>query len=203
MRSVLLKGKHYSYPFSFAESEREYLIPEAASHSAPYLLTHPFKEAEKLPLSGLEDKRIVDGTLLKSNGVYYLFCGLNESSADCLFLFHSDSLTGPFESHPHNPVVIDPGRARMGGRIAEIDGELHRFGQNNCFGYGDGVTVSKIVKLSKTDYEEQVVGSLSFRDAAGPHTVDIHRTSAVLDYYIDRFSLLAGYRRLLPVLLKK
>lgn len=203
IRSVLLKGKHYSYPFSFAESEREYVMPEVASHSAPYVLAHPFKEAEKLQLSGLQDKRIVDGTLLKFNDVYYLFCGLNESSADCLFLFHSDSLTGSFEPHPHNPVVVDPGRARMGGRVANVGGELHRFGQNNCFGYGDGVTVSQIVKLSKTDYEERVVGSLSFSDAAGPHTVDIHQSSAVLDYYIDRFSLLAGYRRLLPVLLKR
>ena len=33
---MLLSGKHFSYPFSFGYEGREYLLPEVASHSAPF-----------------------------------------------------------------------------------------------------------------------------------------------------------------------
>lgn len=73
---------------------------------------------------------------------------------------------------------------------------MYRFGQNNCFGYGDRITVSEIVELTPTRYAERKVGHIAFDDARGPHTLDIHNGSAVLDFYVDRFSLMAGYRRL-------
>ena len=36
-------------------------------------------------------------------------------------------------------------------------------------------------------------------DAKGPHTVDARNGKAVLDYYVEKLSLLAGYRRLAAV----
>lgn len=198
--SLLLKGQHYSYPFSFGEEQEEVLIPEVASHSTPYFLTRPFSKSKKNYFLGLEDINVVDGTVFKHGNVYYFFCGLKSTASDCLFLYHSSSLTNEFCPHPLNPIVIDPSRARMGGRVMVIDGKVYRFGQDNSFGYGNGLTISEIVCLSEDAYQEKVVGRISFSDASGPHTIDVKGTDFVLDFYLDRFSPLAGYRRLLPIL---
>ncbi len=193
---TLVKGHHYSYPCSFEDTNREYIIPEVASHSSPFLLGKPFDGSVKERLSGLEEVRIVDGTLFKNDGVYYLFGGLADSAADCLYLYFSDDLKGPYKPHPHNPIVIDPHSARMAGHILRCGGRLYRFGQNNSYSYGDGITINEIVQLSKVHYCEKSVGSIAFDDARGPHTIDVFRKLAVLDFYTDRLSFFAGYRRI-------
>jgi hypothetical protein len=194
--AVLLKGSHYSYPYSFKDGDTEYILPEVAGHSAPFVLQHPFVDESRHVLEGLADLRLVDSSLVRHDGYYYLFSGHADSVADCLHLYVSNEMKGPYARHPHSPIVIDPECARMGGRLSLVGGKMYRFGQNNCFGYGDRITVSEIVELTPTRYAERKVGHIAFDDARGPHTLDIQNGSAVLDFYIDRFSLMAGYRRL-------
>lgn len=201
--NVLLKGDHYSYPFSFLIGNKEFLIPEVASHSSPYILPAPFQDKGKLPLRGLETSRIVDSTILEEEGRIYLFCGMNTSASDCLYLFSAERYDKKFEPHPLNPIVIDPSRARMGGRVIRHNGRIYRFGQNNSYGYGDGITICEITKLSTHDYEEKIVGSLCFNDACGPHTVDMFEDKLVLDFYVDKFSLFAWYRRIVPYIFRR
>jgi hypothetical protein len=201
--NVLLKGDHYSYPFSFLSGRKEFLIPEVASHSSPYILTAPFQDGGKLLLRGLENFRIVDSTILEEEGRIYLFCGMNSSTSDCLYLFSAEGYDKEFEPHPLNPVAIDPSRARMGGRVIRHNGRLYRFGQNNSYGHGDGISICEITKLSSYDYEEKIVGSLCFNDASGPHTVDVFEDKTVLDFYVDKFSLFAWYRRIVPYVLRR
>ena len=202
-KNILLKGDHYSYPFSFLSGAEEYLIPEVASHSPPYILRAPFSSDGKIILKGMEQYRIKDSTILEHEGIIYLFCGMNSSSFDCLYLFHSRGFDKEFIPHLLNPIVIDPLRARMGGRIILRNGRLYRFGQDNSYGYGDGLSVCEINKLSTTDYEEKVVATLRFKDASGPHTIDLFKDELVFDFYMDKFSLLAWYRRISPFLLRR
>lgn len=197
--SNLLRGKHYSYPYTFLEEQQEYLIPEVASHSSPLvtaLLSPQQNDMACIPLDGLQDKRLVDGTLVKHNGHYYFFCGSNDSAANCLLIYVSESFQGPYRAHPRNPVVIDPESARMGGRVLQEEGVLYRLGQNNCRGYGESLMVNKIIRLTPDEYLETPMKAVSFRDAKGPHTLDTRGDVLVMDYYVDTFSLLAGYRRL-------
>ncbi|BAQ80363.1 glucosamine inositolphosphorylceramide transferase family protein [Pseudomonas sp. St29] len=201
-KNILLKGHHFSYPFSFSLGDEEYLMPEVASHSAPYILKKPFNIEKKINLRGLESYRVVDATLIKLNDTIYLFCGMNSNAANCLYLFHSEGIDKDFLPHPLNPVIIDPSRARMGGRIISHNGRLYRFGQNNSYGYGNGVSVCEITKISPTEYEEKLSSSLNFKDASGPHTVDIFENKSVFDFYVDTFSLFAWYRRVIPIVLK-
>jgi hypothetical protein len=201
--NVLLRGYHYSYPFSFLSCNKEFLIPEVASHSSPYILPAPFQDNDKLPLRGLENFRIVDSTILEEEGRIYLFCGMNSSASDCLYLFSAEGYDKEFEPHPLNPIVIDPSRARMGGRVIRHNGCLYRFGQNNSYGYGDGISICEITKLSSYEYEEKIVGSLCFNDASGPHTVDVFEDKLVLDFYVDKFSLFAWYRRIVPYFFRR
>lgn len=199
---IILKGNHFSYPFSFSYNNEENLIPEVAAHSSPYIINSPISDNNKVFIKGMEKFRIVDGTIFHYNNVIYLFCGMDSSASDCLYLFYSDGLYEDFSPHPLNPIVIDPQRARMGGRVIVRDEKIYRFGQNNAYGYGDGITICEISKLSKSEYEEKIVGSLHFDDAKGPHTVDIFLESAVFDFYIDKFSLFAWYRRIVPLIIK-
>ncbi|MBS9404048.1 hypothetical protein KG088_10435 [Halomonas sp. TRM85114] len=199
-----LKGSHYSYPFSFYAEGREYLLPEVSSHSPPYAISDPFSDAaEIIPLEGFDDKRVLDGTLFRHDGVYYIFGGAEGSAENCLYVYYSRALKGPYTAHPRNPIVIDPRTARMGGRIHVAGGKIYRFGQNNCRGYGDGLAVCEIVTLSPHDYRERMVGSVAFTDASGPHTIDINDGKVVMDFYTDEFSLFAGYRRLSAWLLRR
>lgn len=84
----------------------------------------------------------------------------------------------------------------MGGRITLHDGQLIRFGQNNSRGYGAGLTMSYITKLTPTVYSENKFGDIRIDNASGPHTLDIHKDKMVLDFYTNKFSVLAGYRRI-------
>ena len=199
--NVLLKGHHYSYPFSFRIEDKEFLIPEVASSSSPYILPEPFQDSRRLPLRGLENFRLVDSTVLIEEGRIYLFCGMNSSASDVLYLFSAEDYDKEFEPHPLNPIVMDPSRARMGGRVIRSNGRLYRFGQNNSYGYGDGICICEITKLSREDYEEKIVGSVRFNDASGPHTIDVFEDKLVLDFYVDKFSLFAWYRRIVPYIL--
>lgn len=203
--STLLRGAHYSYPFTFLDEGREYMLPEVASHGSPYAvpLASTGAEARRILLEGLDDLRLADGTLLKHEGRYYLFCGEQGAAANSLLLYVSDALGGPYRAHPGNPVVIDPESSRMGGRILEEDGVRYRLGQNNCRGYGESLTINRIDRLTPEAYRETRLGSVSFRDAKGPHTLDIRGNTMVMDFYTDRFSLLAGYRRLVARLLRR
>lgn len=189
VRSIRRGTNHYSYPFTFGEMDKEYILPEVASHSAPYLFSEPFEDYVRVSLDGLENVRILDGTLLKNDNIYYLFGGQKTSASHCLFLYFSQDLRGPYNTHPQNPIVIDPTSARMGGRILHCGGKLYRFGQNNSYNYGDGLTIWEITTLSKEQYAERYVRSISFDDAHGPHTIDVSGQTTILDYYVERFSL--------------
>ena len=98
---------------------------------------------------------------------------------------------------------MDPKTARMGGRIVSKEGRLIRFGQNNCFDYGNGLFINEINRLSPTMYEESCIGEIGFNDTKGPHTIDLREDMAILDFYVERFSVLAGYRRLAARVFKK
>ena len=199
----LLEGAHYSYPFTLKDGEMDFILPEVASHSSPYILELSPKNQKSHLLKGVEDLRLVDCTIIKHNGNYFLFGGLANSSSDCLFLYYSKNLLGPYKPHPDNPIVMDPKTARMGGRIISKEGRLMRFGQNNCFDYGNGLFVNEINRLSLTTYEESCIGEIRFSDTKGPHTIDLRDDMAILDFYVEQFSVLAGYRRLAARVFKK
>lgn len=195
---TLLTGPHFSFPYPFADDGREFVLPEVASHEAPYLLEIS-GTPQKIPLRGLEHTRVVDPALVKVDGRYYLFGGHSDSARGMLQLYVADSIDGPYKPHRMNSVVIDPSCARMGGRLLMRGGKLYRFGQDNSGAYGGGIRVMEVVTIDPEVYEEKEVGHLCFSDASGPHTIDTRNGRTVLDFYVDKFSILAGYRRLVAM----
>ncbi len=201
----LLTGLHYSYPLSFVYKDKEYLLPEVASHSPQYIFSLNEENNKKFILRGLENKRIVDSTIVEENNHWFLFFGENTSADTQLNLWFSDSPFGIFKPHPETPIAISPKIARMGGALIKNFDGLFRFGQNNSNAYGESLTVLKILKLSPTEYLEKIVGNLSIDDFKGPHSLSINTKSKqiLFDYYKDKFSLFAGIRRIRSLLSKK
>lgn len=200
---VILKGGHLSYPFSIDYQGVEYLLPETSSNSNQIILPNPKDLQSKIPLSGIEDLRIVDATIVKYDDLYFLFGGMSDTSMDCLHLFYSNSLFGEYKKHPLNPIVIDPSSARMGGKILFMDDSIYRFGQNNSYGYGQSLSVMKIHHLSREGYSEKKVSEISLKGALGPHTINLQNQEIIIDFYREEFNIFAGYKRIAGLINKK
>lgn len=201
---ILFTGNHYSYPYLFEKDGDEFILPEVASHSNQFFCKFLSDEngavflSERFYLKGLENKRIVDGTLLQYKNHWYFFFGESSNAHTVLHLWCANTLESEFAPHPNSPVCLSPSSARMGGRICFIENTIYRFGQDNSKGYGESITISKISLLTPENYEEQVCGRVSIENKKGPHTIDvdpIHKRILV-DYYEEVFSIYAGVRRL-------
>jgi hypothetical protein len=200
----LEQSNHFSYPQIIEDFERIFLFPEIASWASPKLFElsrDGLSCIGEFELQGLEETRLVDATLFKSEDTWFIFAGDPETSHQKLKLFHSNSIFGPYIEHVKSPIALDPRSSRMAGPIFVRKGKIYRFAQNCSSSYGDGITVNQILILSKTEYQEQLVNELSIANQKGPHTLMISDGKVWLDSYTEKFSPLAGWRRLKSKLL--
>ena len=200
---ILSKG-HNSYPFSFVYKKKEYLLPEVASNSPPYILPIDLNYKEKIFIKGLENKRIVDATLFEYQEHWYLFFGYQNNASTVLNLWVSDSPLAKFKPHPKTPIVVSPKNARMAGGILRIKDSLIRFGKNNEGEYGKSLSTLMIDKLTPKDYSEKYIGRVKIDNYNGPHTLNfsVDTNLITFDYYTNKFSFFAGVRRIAGLLNK-
>jgi hypothetical protein len=192
-----IRGGHCSYPSTVEFEGRHFLLPETSDWSPPRLF--------EFTASGLEDRgeldlpdrpHLFDPTLFAHQAGWFLFGNRAGEGDRVLRLWGADSPLGPFAEHPESPIRISPAGSRMAGAILERGGQLYRPGQDLRRGYGDGLLLFHIAELSRTAYRETQCLELRFRERGGPHTLNIRGNRALFDFYDNRFSLLAGVRRL-------
>ena len=167
------------------------------NHSAQKIyLTNQIQNG--ITLNGLQNKRIVDGTIFFKDGIYYLFFGDNHNAHSVLNLWFAKSPIEKFKPHPMSPIAISPMNARMGGKLIKYSNKIFRFGQNNSNEYGESLVIIEIISLSQNYYEEREIGTLKIDELKGPHSIcfSSDMKKILFDYYKNRFSLLAGFRRL-------
>jgi hypothetical protein len=196
-RRVFAGRGHLSYPAVAEVKGRKLILPEMAGWSPPRLFAleeDGLAELGPLPLE--EEARLLDPTLVEHEERLYLFANIKSVGSNALYLWSADSLEGPFRRHPASPILVSPKGARMAGNLLRIDGRLIRFGQDFSDGYGDGIHAFEIAELSPDAYRESPAGSLRFADRNGPHTLNFSGDRLLFDWYRDRFSPLAGLRRL-------
>lgn len=199
-------GNHFSYPQFLVVDGHGFMFPETEAHSPPRLIPieatgkpgHPLP-----PLQGLEQERIVDGTLCTDGSSWYLFGSRAPNVDTQLDLWTAPSAEGPYSLHPDSPVCIDVRGARMAGPITKLSDGLYRFGQDCSENYGGKTRVHKIQELTPEHYREEVTGTITVAGFWGPHTVSLGVDGCLIDYYDEQFSPLAGYRRLAAVLAKR
>ena len=140
--------------------------------------------------------RLIDPTPFYRSGRCYLFANLAGEGASVLRLWVGDDLTSELAEHPMSPICMSPAGGRMGGLIAERDGRLFRFGQDNRGRYGDGLILFAIDALTPDEYRESPISELRFEDAQGPHTLNVRGNRLLFDFYDERFAPLAAICRL-------
>lgn len=201
VKREILSGIHFSYPFSISYNNKEYLFPEVAEGlSASYYHLNSANEMKPVQINGMEEISITDPTLFKKDNYYYIFCNHLDAPNERLHLYLSPSFFGPYQEHPYSPIVLDPESARMAGKIIHHGSDLYRFGQNNCSIYGKEILVHKIVTLSPSEYKEERLNTLQYKDSYGPHTINFEKNKTVTDFYSESFSIIAGLKRMIGLI---
>jgi hypothetical protein len=187
-RVALDERVHLSYPFVFRDGDEIFMTPECCERRriALYRATD-FPGEWRLAHVLIEDIDAVDPTVLIHDGRYWLFANVREpggSYYDELHLFVADSLRGPWQAHPRNPIVSDVRCARPAGTIFLHHGRLIRPAQDSSVRYGYRVDLRRIDVLSGTDYKEShlaEVDSKWLEGNLGSHTYNFTESLEVVD----------------------
>ena len=203
-RTVLEAPFHLSYPFVFEHEGQIWMLPESSAGGGLDLY-----RAENFPVSWTLETRLIEGrihdaTLFSHEGRFWIAAGseaLQSSSWDALALYSSDTLLGPWQAHPQNPVLIDARAARPAGALWAIDGTLYRPAQDCSQTYGGCLTLRRVTELTRERFNEETTGHISFgvnnlrgRHIFGPHTLSRAGDLEVIDLYARPSALRAGYR---------
>ena len=154
---VLSEPYHLSYPYVFRHGDDVFMVPEAsATRSVRLYRATGFPTQWEFETTLLSDRRFHDPSVVYFQNRWWMFV---ETAAarryDTLRLYHSVSLTGPWEEHPQSPLVSqDATCARPAGRILQDGENLYRFAQDCSTSYGRSVSAFKITSLSPSRYSE-------------------------------------------------
>jgi len=188
---ALAENYHLAYPCLFETNGQTYLLPETKNQKTIQLYRAvQFPNKWELVSVLQENISAVDSTLLHHRGKFWLFTsGLNSQdpwfNGDSeLFLFCADSLEGPWEPHPKNPIVTDVRKCRGAGQIQNWNGQLIRPAQDCSSLYGHAVVLNRIDLLSENDYHETPIVTISpdwLPGNRGTHTFNRSQAYEVLD----------------------
>jgi len=193
-QKVLERDYHLSYPFLIEDNGELYMIPETLkNHSIELYKCVDFPLKWQLSNVLIPDIDAVDATVLKKDGIYWLFANVKAhkgaSVHDELCLFYADAIDAKWTGHPLNPIVSDVKTARPAGKIFEHGGKLYRPAQNCSKHYGYGMQICEIKTLTKEQYEEVNVQSIYpnwEKDILGTHTLNAEGKLTVIDALIRR-----------------
>lgn len=156
---VVMDGDtHLSYPYVFEEGGHYYCVPESAEAGEVVLYKAEESPFQWQAISTLVEEPLLDPTLLKYNGYWWLF-GTMQGYYDNekLFLWYSKELTYGWKKHPGCPVKCDVRSSRPGGRPFVYQNTLYRPAQDCSQTYGGGVAINRILHLTPTNFEEETV----------------------------------------------
>lgn len=153
---VLREPFHLSYPHVFRWEDDVYMVPDTPESYEVRLYRAEVFPRQWAFVSTLVGGPLVDPTIVRHRGRWWLFACSTPYEHHTLRLYHADALTGPWEEHPDSPLIQgDPHRARPGGRMLSHDGELVRIAQDDAPDYGRQVWGFRVTEMSPTRYREE------------------------------------------------
>jgi len=162
VKPIIDTSFHLSYPFMLEHDGKYYCIPEQYSSGEVALyeaVSFPDKWIKKTTL--LKDFPGIDPTIIKYNDLWWMFiANQKDNDSSKLYLFYSENLEGPWNSHKNNPVKIFPKMTRPAGAIFEYNGKLIRPAQNCNKTYGGSTIFYEITNLSTENFKEVFIGEL-------------------------------------------
>jgi hypothetical protein len=179
----IIEGKkHLSYPFIIEHQKVIYCLPESYQDGNIGLYRRNFSEEAFIEDHVLlENVDAIDPTLIFYNNTWWLFFTSKEFSRSHLYVYYSDILLGRYEPHRRNPVKMDVRSSRPAGTPFVYEGNLYRPAQDCSHTYGGRVTVNKVVKLTKDEFEEIPVQFVNPIEGTR-HSKGLHTLSAVGEY---------------------
>ena len=191
IRCVLKKNYHLSYPFIFSFKKNIYLIPETNEKKRIEVYKCiKFPTKWKLFSIGLENKRVVDTTILKYKKNLWLFTNQMISKENefnkLLYIYKINNPNlNSIKAHFKNPVIDNINIARNAGSFLIHKKKFFRPSQiNKLDRYGYGLNISEIKKLNLFDYKEKKVKEIH---PLKKSTSGIHHISKInkRNYFVD------------------
>ncbi|TCM68132.1 hypothetical protein EC844_106115 [Acinetobacter calcoaceticus] len=188
-QAILKLDYHLSYPCIFQVEKDWYMIPETCANK-----TIELWKAKDFPYSWekhsniLDNISAVDSTPFYYQGMWYLFTSTRRDCkkfGDRLDIFFTEDILNPnWQEHPLNPVCKGKIEHRMAGKLFYYQDKLIRPSQDSLKRYGGHIEFKQILKLSTTEYQEQLIENLYATwnpEDDGCHTIDVHEDFVVVD----------------------
>jgi hypothetical protein len=196
---------HLSYPYLFRENGELYCLPEMYQAKACGLWKRVGDEWV-LAKNLLEGVPVVDPTLFKHDGRYWLLCTHQDDGAFGnlkLYGYYADSLEGEFRPHLLNPLKTDISSARPAGTVLELHGALYRPAQDCSHTYGGALVLQRITRLTPSEFEEVECARFApFPDGPYPdglHTLNPMGLRTLIDskkFAFDALAFRKNWRRM-------
>tara|TARA_Y100000591_G_scaffold280814_1_gene260222 strand:+ start:1733 stop:3355 length:1623 start_codon:yes stop_codon:yes gene_type:complete len=188
---VLSEDFHLSYPYIFEYNGEKYMCPE--THQAKEIRLYkssefPRKwELVKVLMSGVS---AVDSNIFRLHGKWWMLTNIDTSNtgehcSELHLFFSKDLLDDIWHPHPLNPIIFNSEIARNGGFIIENDNLYRVYQKQGWDNYGEGLGVSRIVKINEFEYQEDSMFEISpsfFDNIKGTHTYNYKNGLAVIDF---------------------
>lgn len=182
-RAVVLREPwHLSYPQVFEAEGETWMLPEAYRSGALTLYrAAPFPDVWE-PVVRLDlDTAAIDATPFQHGGLWWLAYspkGPQRWKQGRLHLAFAERLTGPWRTHPGNPVRDDLASSRPGG-TAWIENGMPCLPVQDCTRtYGGGVRKLSILRLDTERFEAEASAPLGPPPGVGPYSKGLHTLSA-------------------------
>ncbi len=160
---ALARPFHLSYPFIVEAEGEVFMIPE--SHRANEIALY---RARKFPGDWVREATLLAGvpgaeaSVIRHRGRWWMFftiVGANARDQRELHVAWAEQLTGPWQLHPLNPVLVDGAGARPGGTpIVTDDGAVMLPVQDCSETYGGAIRLLRFDVLEPEDISARHVG---------------------------------------------
>lgn len=187
-RTVVLEEPwHLSYPILIKDQGNIYMLPEAYKSGKTALYKAVNFPYQWEPVSEFSfPETVIDPSVFFHDGLWWMCytpADSGYSRQSVLSVAFSESLMGPWQLHPQNPVRITPVSSRPGGSVIITDEGIILPTQDCTMTYGGGLSFLKITCLTPVKFEAHVINHLNANHAEfGSYCHGVHTLSAMGDY---------------------
>ncbi len=196
IHKALEEKTHLSFPYLFEYGGNLYMVPENyQSNKIRFFMS------DSSPVNWRECSCCIDNfpgadpIIFEYNGLWWLFAtpyveGKKIEQTN-LYIWHSKTPLGPWKEHPLNPIIYSEPIARNAGRPILMGDTLYRLSQDCTNRYGEKLVINKIIKLTPTEFKEEVVSKLGGYEPYDEafHTFNSCKNISVIDGNRYKYSI--------------
>ncbi|WP_042705922.1 glucosamine inositolphosphorylceramide transferase family protein [Methanomicrobium mobile] len=165
IHKALEEATHLSFPYLFEYQENLYMVPENyQSNKIRFYVSENSPAKWRECACCIENFPGIDPIIFEYDGIWWLFATPydedNNISRTNLHIWYSETPLGKWKEHPLNPIIYSEPIARNGGRPILMGDTLYRLSQDCTNRYGEKLVINKIIKLTPTEFKEEVVSKL-------------------------------------------